>query len=324
MAPQEDHFLSAAKRVWQDVAVEFKVPSHVQEENCGVDGNLISPDELKKVAKWMQHTVTKLGASASVADGADRSRALQPIAEEVIKAFTASVGTILSMRTGAGPTLLVEMLQVGSELASAADALGVVVAVEGSESLGINVGKILERVKYMERLSVSNRAAVRRRILKGLTQLRDIRRELEEILKDAEKEEGDDDDDFDDFDDFDDSLEPEEKRVIESLSLFTQALEDVLKEASQSCVATKSPSSETASLMQLERALVAATTCVDGVDSMTACSRGGLEIEPFRAELSKVINAVSSFDGVASSAVAALRSALTGLEAAAEAAATET
>lgn len=315
--PTEENILSAATRLWEDCVIELKACK--DEEAVHTDQQLISPDDSKKVAKWMQHTVTKFGASASVADGSDRKRALQPIADEVIKAFMASIGTLLSLRRGAGPTLVAEILQVGSELASAIAGLGAAGSIEGSVDLGISAGKVLERVKHLENVSCSNRAAIRRRCLKGLRHLRDVNRELQEALvegKDKDEDFCDDKDDFSDgFGDLDESLEPEERRLLESLSACAHALEEVLKEVSVAC-----SKDGATGLPLLELALVAAASAVDAVDAMTACARGGLEVSPFRIELTKASAATNAFESVAPVATPSLRGALHNLEIALKAA----
>ncbi|CAE8705568.1 unnamed protein product [Polarella glacialis] len=149
-----DHLLAAALRVWGDIRGELKV----HEGEALQNGILLPAEDLKKVVKWLQQTVTKFGASAAVADGEDRDKMLQPIAQEVIKSFTAAVGTLLSMRRGAGPSLVKELQVVGGSLAEAIDALGASV---GSPSMATHAGKALERVKHLEKMSVQNRAAVR-------------------------------------------------------------------------------------------------------------------------------------------------------------------
>lgn len=57
----------------------------------------------REVCKWLANSVTKFGASAAVvADQEEAKKALSSMAEELIKAFTALVGTLLAMSSGAG------------------------------------------------------------------------------------------------------------------------------------------------------------------------------------------------------------------------------
>ncbi|CAJ1454373.1 unnamed protein product, partial [Effrenium voratum] len=73
----EENLLAAAKRVWSKVEEEMKAVEDMKE------GLLLSPDELKKVSKYLQNTVTKFSASATVvSDAEEAKRALTPIAGE--------------------------------------------------------------------------------------------------------------------------------------------------------------------------------------------------------------------------------------------------
>ncbi|CAE8616626.1 unnamed protein product, partial [Polarella glacialis] len=221
-----DHLLAAALRVWGDIRGELKV----HEGEALQNGILLPAEDLKKVVKWLQQTVTKFGASAAVADGEDRDKMLQPIAQEVIKSFTAAVGTLLSMRRGAGPSLVKELQVVGGSLAEAIDALGASV---GSPSMATHAGKALERVKHLEKMSVQNRAAVRRCLLKSLAQLRDANRELQEGLREDPADAGEDDEEdifSDDLDFHDSPLDATEKRLVQAILKVSLLAEDLLKE----------------------------------------------------------------------------------------------
>eukprot|EP00928_Gymnodinium_smaydae_P073974 TRINITY_DN57061_c0_g1_i1.p1 TRINITY_DN57061_c0_g1~~TRINITY_DN57061_c0_g1_i1.p1 ORF type:complete len:351 (-),score=113.32 TRINITY_DN57061_c0_g1_i1:106-1098(-) len=325
MAPAEPeekaHLLSAASRVWKDVAPELQDGDGVE---GGAAGELVSTKELQKVGKWMQHTLTKFGASASVADGADRLRALQPIAEEVVKAFTAAIGTLLSMRKGAGRSLLAEMRQVGQDLAEVLNTLGAVAAVEGNEALALSVGKALERVKHFERVSVQNSSAIRRRLLRNLAQLRDASRELDEVLESTKADEDDEDDlaGLDDDDDlnFDEDLDAEDRKVVEALREAVRALEDTLKQASSACAKLTSAEGPP-SLLDLEKAIAYAASANEAVDGMAVAAAGGLDLAMFRPDLEKFARAVDGLAGVVPAASERLQKALPALQAAVEAAA---
>jgi hypothetical protein len=277
-----NHMLSAAARVWQDVGADLRTAKVSAAD--AADGVLVPKEELEKVGKWLTHVVTKFGASASVADGPDRDKALRPIAEEVIKAFTAAIGTLLALRKGAGPCLLSELQDVGGGLAAAVDILGTAVSTPGGDAVSVCAGKVLDRNVHFKKMSTQNRAAVRRRILRTLTQLRDAGRELRETIS-ASNGAGDEDDEapnkFDDFDDLDDEeLEPEERAVLEAIVAVIDALEAVLKEVSQNCVPGGA-----AALIDLEAAVVYAVSCADSIDSMAASACGGLEVEPLRKDI---------------------------------------
>jgi len=155
MAAAQGHVLSGAARVWDSTKSELE---DKEEDGADLrDGTAVPPDEMKKVAKYLQSTVTKFGASASVET---KSEVLQPVADEVIKSFTVAVGTLLSIRRGAGACLRAEIREAGSGLAAAVETLGGSV---GAEAMSVNAGKVLDRVKHFERMPTHNRAAVRRR-----------------------------------------------------------------------------------------------------------------------------------------------------------------
>ncbi|CAK9116176.1 unnamed protein product [Durusdinium trenchii] len=132
------------------------------------------------VCKYLQNTVTKFSASASVvADPEEAKNALTPIAEEVIKAFTATLGTLLSISSGAGASLAKELQESGRQLTEALDALGSAVC---TGHLATCAAKVLEYAASLEQSSTKNRAALMRRLLKSLSQLRDANREMQEEL----------------------------------------------------------------------------------------------------------------------------------------------
>jgi len=231
-----------------------------------------------------------LRASASAADGLERDLALRPIAEEVIKAFTAAIGTLLVLRKGAGPSLLRELQDAGAGLTAAVESFGAAIAGLGSDTVPFCAGKVLDRVVHLKKMSTQNRAAVRRRLLKSLAQLGDAARELRETTssKETEADDLDDFDDLGDLEDDDEELEPEERAVLEAVMVVVDKFEEVLKEASSNCVP-----SGAASLVDLEAAADHASSCANAVDSMAASACGGLEVEPVRKEI-RVLRTVAA------------------------------
>jgi len=246
-------------------------------------------------------TVTKYGASASVADGADREKALRPIAEEVIKAYTAALGTLLSMRIGAGPSLLLELREAGGGLANAVESLGAASATEGDDRLATSAGKVLEKAKAVEKVSTQNRAAVRRRLLKALAQLRDAHREVKETLA-AEPADGDDDDELSDMDD--EALDPQERRILENVAPAVQSLEEVLAEASAGCVKKEDGTGLPFDL--LEAAAASAMGSAKAVDGIVSSSISGIDVPAVRKAMEELKSCVSSLAGAAPTAGAKL------------------
>lgn len=286
------NLLAQAPKLWLDMKGEFEEKPDAADPTDDAGG---PGEELKKVAKWLTQAITKFGASASVAEDADRDKALRPIAEDVIKAYTAGLGTLLSLRKGAGTSLRMELRSVGGDLASALDSLGKAI---GTPSMAMSAGKVLDRVRQLERTSTHNRAALRRRLLQGLSQLRDAHRELNEALK-AECGDGDDDD-FADDDDFDDSLEPAERRIVETLAAACSSLEDALKQASQSCMPARGASAERGSvgIAELEVAAASAITGVCAVDGLAVAVTGGLDVAAFEESLTEFRSGVTGLCSV--------------------------
>jgi len=138
--PEAQNLLAAAPRLWQQMRSEFEEAASA--DAALADQGAVPAEELKKVAKWLQHGITKFGASAAVAEGEEIEKGLKPIAEEVIKSFTAALGTLLSLKRGAGASLLVELRTTGADLTAALDELGQAV---GTAGMAVCAGKVLER-----------------------------------------------------------------------------------------------------------------------------------------------------------------------------------
>lgn len=292
-----EHLLIEATHVWDGIKAELKETQGGDKPLA--DGAIVPPEELRKVAKWLQQSVTKFGASAAVADG-PKDPALQSVSQEVVKSFTAAAGTLLSLHRGAGPCLREELLDVGEGLAQTMDQLGAAV---GTPNMAVSAGKVLDRIKHLERISLHNRAATRRRLLMSLAQVRDAGRELSEALKkDFDAKSGhasgvaeSDDDLDDDIGDFDQELEPEERRVVEAVVNVITALEDILTKASVACMPAASGSP--VSIPELEAAAKNATLAAHAVDGLAAHALGGLDVKAFSTSLKELKEATPSLFG---------------------------
>ncbi|CAL1155625.1 unnamed protein product, partial [Cladocopium goreaui] len=230
-APAAFNLLAAAKRIWNDVGPEIKASDTLKE------GPLLPPEDLKQVCKYLQSTVTKFSASATVvADAEEAQRSLTPIAEEVIKAYTMLVGTLLRINSGAGYSLSKELKDAGDNLTEAVNALGMAVC---TSSLAPSAGKVLEHVTALEKSSTQNRAAIMRRLLKSLAQLRDANREMAEELEApdsgnsgprAEVFSGDEELLEDDDDLSIPPMDPSERTLLENVRCVSEHFEDLVKE----------------------------------------------------------------------------------------------
>eukprot|EP00448_Togula_jolla_P002071 CAMPEP_0170618242 /NCGR_PEP_ID=MMETSP0224-20130122/26856_1 /TAXON_ID=285029 /ORGANISM="Togula jolla, Strain CCCM 725" /LENGTH=325 /DNA_ID=CAMNT_0010944207 /DNA_START=65 /DNA_END=1042 /DNA_ORIENTATION=- len=324
MAAVSNHLLAAASRVWQDVGPEFAKESTAVSEAKAPNGDAVSTDELKKVATWMEHTVTKFSASASVADAKDHE-GLKPIAAEVVKAFTATLGTLLSMRRCAGPSLSRELLEVARDLAAAIDALGAAAQAERHPLLAQSAGKALERIKQIEKLSPHNHASIRRRILQSLAQLRDANRELKEALSadsgDGADSEGDGDSIFGD-----EAIAPEERAVLEALAAAVTEVEETLMKASKACVPSASVGDHADpidTLEALEETAVQGALVAHAVDGVAAHAMGGLEVEEVTEGLGKLRSVIQGLAAARGDSEGKLLSAVETLQTAVDIAAKE-
>lgn len=296
----EDRFLRGIGAIWNEIRPEME-DKPGDDAELADDGAKVQADELKKIAKWVQNSVTKFGATASVADERDKE-GLKPVAQEVVKSFTAAVGTLLSIRRGAGPSLRAELRVVGGELAAALDLLGS--SFGDGQKVSLSAGKALDKVKQFERVSAHNRAAVRRRVLKMLAQLRDATRELQEAVKHADGEGEDEDDDFGGFDE---SLEPEEKVIVEALVAAAAVLEDIMLQASQSCMPAAGGVGGAVPVVILEFAVQGCTAGANAMDGLSAHSLGGVDFEEFSTcllEMRAAISALSSAEEAVGGAAA--------------------
>lgn len=275
--------LDAAGKLWLDVSGEFAEPPEGVASDDGT-GEGINSEELKKVSLWLQRSLTKFGASAAVADASDE-QALRQVANQVVTALTAAVGTLLTLRRGAGPSLRAELRDVTSDLCRVVEGLGAAV---GTEGMALNAGKALERVKRLERVSLNSRAAVRRRILTSLAQLRDARRELQEELKDAGGDGDSDEDDEDDEEDFGlEKLDPAERDVAQKLDEAAGAVEAALMRASKR-MGSAAQADAAGAVPAFEACAVHAAAAVRSVDELATHVIGGLDSGAFAASLQKL------------------------------------
>lgn len=318
MAPaaSKRHLLSVVRRTWADMSPGLDAATQDAEAIAALDAAAVSSEELKEVKEEMKRAVTKFGATAAIAEGAEKE-ALKPAAEEVIRAVTAALETLLAMRKGAGPSLLAELCSIGGSLTDAVDELGATVAKAKPSTVAPAAGKVLDRIQHFARLSTNNGAAVRRRLLKNLSLLRDAQKEAQAMLD--KNVENDDDADSDDYDP--EALDPDERQVMEAIVATVSAFEDVLKAASKACAPQRSeectaqddvPAVSLAS--RLEAAAVQAEAASHAVDGMVAYCAGGLEIDKFGPALQEGRAAAAGLAGFSEEATHQLSRRLDELE----------
>jgi len=310
--------LTAASAVWRSAQAEIKAGEPK-------DGTLVSPDELKKVAKWLQNMATKFGATAAVSDS-PTDEAVVAIADDMMKAFTASVEMMLCLSRGAGPSLQAELCAIGSGLATSLEEMGGAV---GTPNLAVKAGQVLDRVKHLERMSTHNRAAMRRRTLKSLSQVRDAQRELQEALNASAAGAGvDDPEGEDDFLGSEVEFEPGERGLVEAIVSAIEVLLEVMKEVSQSCMPTStSPShgggagaADGAHAMSvLEEAALQSDKAALAVDGLAVHAVGGLDAKAFQASLQELREAAVGFKDWPSAGQRPLLAALDDVQAALDA-----
>lgn len=292
--PDRRHPLVEAASVWSTAWADVLKESAEELR----DGAQVPPEELKKVAKWLQQTVTKFGATAAVADGPS-DRALFAFGDDVIKAFTAVAHTLVCLCRGAGTSLRNEVQIIGSGLATTLEELGAGV---GTPSMATNAGKVLERVKRLERISAHNRAAIMRRLLKTLAQLRDQTRELQQVVKGEDGPGLGAIDDEDDFIHSEPELEDHERHLVEAIASAAEFLSEALKDASEHCLrGQQTPTSggeETTWPLQLLEASAEHTDkAACAIDGLAAHAIGGIDLAAFKADLEQFAKALDGLKG---------------------------
>jgi hypothetical protein len=223
----------------------------------------------------------KFSSSAAVTEKADID-IIKPVAQEVVTAFVAVLGTMLALKLGAGKTLHDELITIVDQLTTALVALGKAACTPG---MAVAAGKALEKIKRLEKASLDNKKAINSKLLGSVKQLRDNRRELRQALEEPDDE--DDDALKNDLDDEDDlSFTKAERHAAEVLEKCSQALEDAMKKSLHGITAI--PDKEAANpecVARLETLTREFQGLVGGMDEMIMHTLGGYNV----LELQKVL-----------------------------------
>lgn len=285
--------MASAVKLWEEAALTFD-PSNAIGMDSDTESSLNRSNSecLKKLSKWMDHTVTKLGACAAVADERD-VKGLEPLASEVIKAFVAIVGTFMSLRRGAGACLCSELKKIAQELAANLQQLGASI---GKPSMAVSAGKVLECAGRLEHTSVNNRQAIEKRLQAILTQIRDGHQELTDALQDnesvadcSEAAELSDEEDA-----FDGPLDPQEVAVAQATSSVIKLVQGVLQDSIKCCIGEETHAT-TMSVQDLEIIVKYADRGLDATDGLIAHMLGGLDKEEFLQSLFMLQEVVSGW-----------------------------
>jgi hypothetical protein len=260
-----DNLLASAKRLWQEAAPDFDpLQADVGEIEMDASASSTMTLALKRISEWMDRAITKFGACAAVADASD-VKGLEPVAAEVIKAFVAAIGTMISLRRGAGPSLCMELQMAGNTLATTLDQLGSSV---GTPSMALAAGKALHRAEQLGHLSVNNRSAISKRLCTSREQLHDGYRELIDALNEEVPNDEDNENQLEESD-CDCSLDAEARRVAVAAGDMVALFKDMLDAISKPYI-----SEELQEGVDLVRAdcietvvnrSAAAVDCIDGV-----------------------------------------------------------
>jgi len=276
------------------------------------EGALVPPEEVKKTAKWLQQTITKFGATAAVSEG-PKDTAVVGISKEVVRSCMAVVNTLLCLATrGACSSLLTEIRDMGGRLATTISELGQAV---GTPEMARNAGKTLDSIKHLERISTTNRASIRRRLLKSLAQLRDAHRELNEELAPKDP----DADEFgllSDDEDLEVEIGPEERQLAQALVILVGSINAVAEQASRSCMQNSGVA--LIAIVELEALAAQMELSSIAIDGLASSVIGGLDIDEFKGSLQKMQTAVACF-GCYPEQAASAAEALRGVQAALEA-----
>jgi len=287
-----ENMLAPAARLWHESAPEFDPLQAVAlETNDDLTVSKSMADSLKKVSRWLDHAITKLGACAAVADERD-SEGLKPMAAEVMKAFIAAIGTMMSLRRGAGACLCKELQKAGRDLASTLEDLGASI---GKPSMAAAAGRALDRADRLAHISTSNRIAIEKQLRALLEQLCDGHVDL----KDALSQDGNEEDGLcDEDEDLDASLDPEDRCVAEAANVTVSLLKEVLEKAIAS---SGSPSPyfdlDLPAVNRLENVVSYGAAAVDATDSLIANILGGLDQAEVAHSIEKLHKAMAGVRG---------------------------
>lgn len=285
--------LAPAGRLWQEAASKFD-PARAVALEAEVDPprSEVAAGSLTNSSKWLDHAITKLGACAAVADEKEM-RGLEPPAAEVITAFMAALGTLISLRQGAGACLCSELRKAGQDLASTLEQFGASI---GKPSMALAAGKALECAQRLEHVPTHNRPAIEKRLQAIIAQLRDGHVDLKAALS------RDDDEDSglcDEDDVFDEALDPDEACVAEAASAAILLVEGELVKAVKSCGArAREDAVDLISVEVLEVFTYQSALAVDAIDGLIAHLVGGLDREEFAQSLETLQEAVTSLGGI--------------------------
>mmetsp|Transcript_38899 Transcript_38899/g.103345 ORF Transcript_38899/g.103345 Transcript_38899/m.103345 type:complete len:304 (-) Transcript_38899:277-1188(-) len=266
-----DHPLAGAVQEWRDVREEFG--------EGGVEGNetdKIAASVVRAAAQTFHTAVAKFGKLVEA--NANRA-ALTDAGQEVAATFRAILAHFKTMLTFAGPCLRAELREAGNDVASLLDALGT-----AGHQLGLCLVKALERVKDLERISTHNRAAIRKRFLRSISQLRDMQQDLQDSVQKQE------DEDYSDFG-FDERLKTSEQGLAVSVVVMSQAVGEGLMQASQLCMPPVA-GCEGVPIPLLEAAAVHSVSTVSALDALARHTFDGLdakELAKFRRMLASAV-----------------------------------
>merc|ERR1712136_55237 len=256
----------------------------------GNETDKIAASVVRAAAQTFHTAVAKFGKLVEA--NANRA-ALTDAGQEVAATFRAILAHFKTMLTFAGPCLRAELREAGNEVASLLDALGT-----AGHQLGLCLVKALERVKDLERISTHNRAAIRKRFLRSISQLRDMQQDLQDSVQKQ-------DEDYSDFG-FDERLKTSEQGLAVSVVVMSQAVGEGLMQASQLCMPPVA-GCEGVPVPLLEAAAVHSVSTVSALDALARHTFDGLDAK----ELAK-------FRRMLASAVAGLQAAAPALGGAAE------
>jgi hypothetical protein len=278
-----ENMLAPTARLWREAAPEFDPEKAVAlESEVDLAACQSMAEALIKVSKWMDHAIIKLGACAVVADEKD-SEGLKPVAAEVVKAFIAAMGTMMSLRRGAGPCLCRELRKAGQDLASSLEELGDSV---GKPSMSFAAGKALDCAQRLEHISTHNRLAIKKQLEATLSQLRDGHRDLQDAMRCDSRDHSDI---YDEDAVFDDPLDPDEVLVAEATNATVIVFEETIEKAIRSCsVQSLQHDVDSLSVHALEIIASCGTQAADAIDGLIVHVAGGLDPEEFTQSLEQL------------------------------------
>jgi len=172
-------------------------------------GTSVGQEDIKGVCTIMDSALTRIGTFAGTVRSAEDLRALDKPWDEFHKSYMIFLATITSIGSvSRGKILKEDLVNISTQMTKAyidfENNLPSIKDLSKKEELAKSCGKCLELVKRFEKIPLTDLQTIRRRLVIALSQIRDVKRELENECsiknqwEDFDEDEDEKDDDVDD------------------------------------------------------------------------------------------------------------------------------